>query len=266
MQAEDIVTPQLVQRFLACLAPYAPAQVAGGVPLGLHWCLAPEAVPMAALGVDGHAARGEFLPDLPLPRRMWAGGEIEFLASIHVGDTVVRRSRVGSVSLKQGRSGSLCFVQVEHELSTAAGVAIREQQDIVYREAMERSAEPEPPPAEPTSANDLSWVLDPSPVLLFRYSALTFNGHRIHYDQPYATGIEGYEGLVVHGPLQASFLLNAAAMIGARAPRHFSYRGLRALIAGAPARVYARRCTETDVQCEVRNALGQVTMQAAARW
>lgn len=226
---------------------------------------------MNALGVDGHAARGEFLPDLPLPRRMWAGGEIEFLAPIHVGDTVVRLSRVGSVKMKQGRSGSLCFVQVEHELSTAAGVAIRERQDIVYREAQERLAEPEPPPPpqpqpQPTSVNDLSWVLDTSPVLLFRYSALTFNGHRIHYDQPYATGAEGYEGLVVHGPLQASVLLNAAARIGERAPRHFSFRGLRALIAGAPARVYARRCTETDVQCEVRNALDQVTMQAAARW
>ena len=269
VEVEDVVTAQMVRRYLACLAPSEAADIAGDVPPGLHWCLAPDAAPMSALGADGHAVKGGFMPNVPLPRRMWAGGELEIVAPIRVGDTVVRRSRIASVNMKEGRSGPLCFVAVEHEVTTSAGLAIRERQDVVYRDAQQHPTEVAAPSADAGAArtgDDLTWDLDTSPVLLFRYSALTFNGHRIHYDQPYATGVEGYEGLVVHGPLQATLLLNAAARLGAGPPRRFSYRGVRALIAGAPAQVCARRSAAGEVQCEVRDATGQVTMKATATW
>jgi 3-methylfumaryl-CoA hydratase len=262
-EASDLVTPQLVARFRACLEPHL---FDAAVPLGLHWCLAPHAAPMHALGPDGHAARGGFLPALPqLPRRMWAGGEIEHLAPLAEGDAVTRRSCIASVAMKQGRSGPLAFVAVQHEYANAAGVAIRERQDLVFREAADRATPTAEaaPDAEPPS--DLLWALDTSPVLLFRYSALTFNGHRIHYDAPYATAVEGYAGLVVHGPLLATLMLNAAATLLGTTPRRFDYRGQRALIGATPARLLARRMAQATVACEVRDAGGRITMQASAQ-
>jgi 3-methylfumaryl-CoA hydratase len=229
---EDSVTPRLVAEYRATLAPHLAPVAEGEAPLALHWCLAPETSAADALGPDGHAAKGGFLPPVPLPRRMWAGGEVETLASLRIGDRVVRRETVADVAVKVGRTGTLCFVTVRHDYLTERGPAIRDRQDIVYREAS-RPGEPAPPP-KPAPAEEVpNWSVEANSVLLFRYSAMTFNGHRFHYDHPYATQVEGYPGLVVHGPMQASLLLNLAAARLGRVPARFRYRGVSPMIAGS---------------------------------
>jgi 3-methylfumaryl-CoA hydratase len=222
---------------------------------------------LAGVGPDGHAAKGEFLPPVPLPRRMWAGGSIETRGPLRVGETVRRRSVIADITLKHGRTGALCFVSVDHEYASERGMALIERHDIVYREATDAMAKapppPEPKPPEPKPA-DLAWQVEATPTLLFRYSAMTFNGHRIHYDQPYVTGVEGYPGLVVHGPLQASLMFNLAAVLGGRRPRHFRYRGLTPLIAGQSFAIKGRRGPGGGIACWTENALGQTCMEAQA--
>lgn len=218
-EAEDGVTQRLLDGFRATFEPHLAPMGEAQAPLGLHWCLAPPAVPMAELGPDGHPVRGGFLPPVPLPRRMWAGGELETAASLTVGDSVTRRSTISEVMMKEGRSGQLCFVAVNHAFSTERGVVIRERHDIVYRPIAKAEGAALPPVPAPARKADLAWRVVASPVLLFRYSALTFNGHRIHYDHPYVTGTEGYAGLVVHGPVQATLLLNIAAVLAGRVSR-----------------------------------------------
>jgi len=185
-------------------------------------------------GPDGHAKRGGFLPPVPLPRRMWAGGRLEFRDTLRIGDRATKRSTIADVSLKQGRAGPLVFVLVRHEIATARGVALIEEHDIVYREAPLPGETPAAPIAAPP---DAAWrrVVTPSALLLFRYSALTFNGHRIHYDRRYVTEVEGYPGLVVHGPLMATLLLDLVrrerpdARIG-----RFVFRAVRPVFDVAP--------------------------------
>ncbi len=273
LQDEDAVTPRLVNEYRATLAPHLAPVGDGEAPLAIHWCLAPPAASLAALGKDGHAAKGEFLPPVPLPRRMWAGGSVETMAPLRVGDRVLRTSTIDDVTIKEGRTGTLCFVAVRHELSTERGLAIRERHDIVYRDVTARStARPGPPRLDASVAprkTDLVWTLETSPVLLFRYSALTFNGHRIHYDQPYVTGVEGYSGLVVHGPLQASLLFNLAAALGkgagVNAPRMFNYRGVTPLMVGEPVRVCGRHGESGEIKCWTETDDG-IKMEATAMW
>lgn len=274
LEATDSVTTALVQRFRATLGSHlAPRRESEDAPLGLHWCLAPEAASPDGVGADGHVARGRFLPETPgLPRRMWAGGEIEFLAPIRIGDPVRKRSRIASVSRKEGRTGPLVFVAVEHAVETPRGLAVRERQDLVFRAAeVEATASPatnRSPEIRPDPAFQAELATDA--LLLFRYSALTFNGHRIHYDAPYATGVEGYAGLVVQGSLQATLLLHAAVRLDAagRPPTRFAYRGLQALAVGTPARVLAwLPATDGSMRAEVReNGSGRTTMAATATW
>jgi len=223
---EDVLTPGLINKFRATLSPHL-WNGAGDVPLGIHWCLTLDAVPNASLSKDGHGARGEFLPPVPLPARMWAGGDVTHLAPLKVGQTITRRSEIKDITAKQGRSGSLVFVAVEHEYSNGSDICIREQQTIVYRDITAPKAEKRSPVAPDPKA--LRSSLTPDSVLLFRYSALTFNAHRIHYDHTYATETEAYPGLVVHGPLQATLLLNLAADALNDSPRRFSFRGLAPL-------------------------------------
>lgn len=266
-EAEDLVTPRLVAEYRATLDPHLAPCTDDAVPLALHWCLAPLIAPMAELGPDGHPARGGFLPPVPLPRRMWAGGEVETHAPLEVGDVVTRCSSIEEVSAKEGRSGRLCFVAVRHDYSTARGLAITERQDIVYRdlEAPRPSASSAPPAAAPAPRPaDLAWEVEGSPVLLLRYSAMTFNGHRIHYDQPYVTGVEGYRGLVVHGPLQASLLLNLAATLGGAVPTRFRYRGLSPLIAGETFTVAGTRRLQGGLACWTQSADGRICMEGEA--
>ncbi len=205
--AEDVITPRLERSFRATFN-RAPGQPAAGDVASpcIHWCLAPAIAPTDALGDDGHPRCGGFLPPAPLPRRMWAGGELHFISPLHVGDVVTRTSRIDDVALKEGRAGPLCFVTVRHVWSTALGPAVEERQEIVYRGiGGEKAGATKPEAAAPTEAMwRQSWACDP--VLVFRYSAITYNSHRIHYDHAYATGVEGYPDLVVNGPLQATVM------------------------------------------------------------
>jgi 3-methylfumaryl-CoA hydratase len=267
--AADIVTPQLCSALHATLDDNVATPVEGpAAPLGVHWCLGQPTAAMRGLGPDGHPARGGFLPAVPLPRRMWAGGRLELLDAIRVGDLVERTSRVEDVSLKEGRTGLLCFVTVSHRMSTPRGIAIRERQDIVYRGAEQAAPAKAPIPASAPPQTERkaesSRVVLADPVLLFRYSALTFNGHRIHYDRDYAMREEGYPGLVVHGPLQATLLLTLAG--GMRGmPATFEFRGTSPLFDGAEFTVNAASAEEgLDLWVADRN--GRQTMTARATW
>jgi 3-methylfumaryl-CoA hydratase len=174
-----------------------------------HWLYFLPRARRSELGPDGHPRVGGFLPPVPLPRRMWAGGRLQWHGPLRLGAEVQRTSRIASVTHKAGRSGDLVFVVVRHEITCGGALALSEEQDIVYRAPAQPGDQAPAPQAAPTGA---SWAREirPDPVLLFRYSALTFNGHRIHYDRPYATQVEGYPGLVVHGPLIATLLADVA--------------------------------------------------------
>lgn len=235
----DRVDPGMVTRWLATLDRAAP--VDESVPQGLHWCLCLPDAPTAALGPDGHPRRDDspdsFLPPVPLPRRMWASSKVEFHAPLRPGDSVTRTSRVASITDKQGGSGRLVFVEVEHDTLTASGLAVREVQSIVYRDAAAPGTPPAPPPLGERQFDPAPWdthrALTPAEPLLLRFSALTFNSHRIHYDLPYATAEEGYRGLVVHGPLTATLLLDLAQReLGDNALKSFAFRGLSPAICG----------------------------------
>jgi 3-methylfumaryl-CoA hydratase len=263
--ARDLTTERLIAALLATFESQMNFPSSGAqAPLTLHWCLAPTIAAMSDLGPDGHPARGGFLPPIPLPRRMWAGGELEILDRIVAGDAIERSSRIAAIDLKQGRSGALCFVGVDHVIATPRGIAVRERQNLVYRPA---EAQPvATPPRAPAPAAERSLKLHADPVLLFRYSALTFNGHRIHYDRPYAMGEEQYPGLVVHGPLQAALLVEfAAEQAKGKPPRRFSFRGLRPLFDGADFFLKALPGKE-DLALWVENDRGDVTMEAKASW
>ncbi|HYU16501.1 MAG TPA: MaoC family dehydratase N-terminal domain-containing protein, partial [Candidatus Acidoferrum sp.] len=180
------------------------------VPPLFHLALFPPLTRQSELGPDGHAPRGGFLPPVGLPRRMWAGGRFRFHCPLRVGERATKVSVIDRIEEKRGRSGALVFVTVRHAISGAAGLAIEEEQDLVYRDAPRPGESPAAKAAAPAPAPAGEWrrQIAPDDVLLFRYSALTFNGHRIHYDRRYATEVEGYPGLVVHGPLLATLLVD----------------------------------------------------------
>jgi 3-methylfumaryl-CoA hydratase len=174
-----------------------------------HWLYFLEAAPASQIGPDGHPRRGDFLPPVTLPRRMWAGSRLKFPGVINVGDKIHRRSEILAVEPKSGGTGQMVFVTVLHRVSANGVLATVEEHDIVFRQAAQPGDKAPPPKQAPT---DSQWRKDvvPDPVLLFRFSALTFNGHRIHYDLPYVTGEEGYPGLIVHGPLMGLMMLELA--------------------------------------------------------
>ncbi|MGH6780304.1 MAG: FAS1-like dehydratase domain-containing protein [Bradyrhizobium sp.] len=264
-EATDMVTGQLVKGLRATLFQEIGEPKAGdAAPFTVHWCLAPPVFPMSELGPDGHPTRGGFLPPVPLPRRMWAGGELEFFDALRVGEEAKRTSRISDVTLKTGSTGQLCFVSVEHAVTSPRGLAIRERQDVVYRD-MGRAQSPPAKPAAPPSAKHRE-IHMADPVLLFRYSALTFNGHRIHYDRDYVTKVEGYPGLIVHGPLQAALIVELAASLrGGKPPRKFSYRGVQPLFDGAAFSVNANDNGAT-MELWTANEAGQPTMKGTATW
>ncbi|MGG5810140.1 FAS1-like dehydratase domain-containing protein [Falsiroseomonas sp. CW058] len=208
-EVEDEMTAPAARR-LAAMLDRAPPPLNRGAEVPPHWVaiLFDDAQPQSRLGPDGHPAKGDFLPPVPLPRRMLAGRRMRHAAPLRIGDRLVRRSEIMSITPKEGRSGRLVFVTVRHVVAGPAGVVATEEQDIAYREAPSGAAKAEVPAAAP----DAAWrePFSPDPVLLFRYSALTFNGHRIHYDADYARGVEGYPGLVVNGGLTILLLLEAA--------------------------------------------------------
>jgi len=265
-QAEDVLTAWKAGAFAATLDRDDPFPQAGDpLPPLWHWMLCVPYVRQSALGPDGHAARGGFLPPVPLPRRMWAGGRIEFLQPLRVCEAVTRRSEVVSVNHKSGRTGDLVFVVVKHEYSGANGAAVREEHDIVYRPLPDPNA---PAPAPTPAPDGAVWEREivPDDVLLFRYSALTFNGHRIHYDRRYVTEVEGYPGLIVHGPMIATMLVDLVrrSLPGARIA-HFEFRAVRPVFDIAPFHLCGKPGEAPDqVTLWARDADGHLTMQATA--
>lgn len=231
------------------------------VPPLWHWLYFLPRDRQSNLAADGHAHRGGFLPPVPLPRRMWAGDRIDFHRPLRVGETVTRTSRILDVKQKDGRSGPLVFVIVRHEI----GDALTEEHDIVYREAPKAGeVAPAPPPAPARS----QWerTIQPDDVLLFRYSALTFNGHRIHYDRRYATEVEGYPGLIVHGPLIATLLVD---LLRRNAPdariANFTFRAVSPLFDTAAFTVCGQPDdNEKTIRLWARNAGGGLAMDATA--
>jgi len=217
-----------------------------------------EALPEPALGRDGHPALGPFLPDLGLPRRMWAGGRLNFHAPLFAGTEAIKTSTIESVTRKTGRSGPLGFVTIRHDIAQGGQTCVTEWQDIVYREDPAPGAAAPEPPATPEGAQETE-TRAAGPTTLFRYSALTFNGHRIHYDPDYARGVEGYAGLVTHGPLLAQWLMLMAARRGVLA--RFDFRATAPLICPDPAMLSRR-----DDLLWATGPDGRLRMTARAGW
>ena len=228
-----------------------------------HWLYFLPRARQSEIGPDGHPKRGGFLPPVPLPRRMWAGGRFTFHQPLRVGEPIRRTSEIADVSIKSGRSGNLVFVLVRHEVHGADGLAITEEHDIVYRDP---PAPGESPPAARPAPSDAVWRRDiaPDDVLLFRYSALTFNGHRIHYDRRYVTGEEGYPGLIVHGPLIATLLVDLLRRNDPRPLANFRFRAVSPLFDIAPFAVCGRPGADGTVALWAQGADGRLAMEAEA--
>jgi len=261
----DTLTLHAVAAMAATLDLDAAAPVAGdALPPLWSWMFFQPLALAREIGEDGHPRRGGFMPPVPLPRRMWAGGRLQFHRPLRVGDTVERRSTILDVATKSGRSGSLVFVTVQHEYLDAQGVAVREEQDIVYRDAPQPGAPSPAPQPAPDNAQFERGIV-PDPVLLFRYSALTFNGHRIHYDRPYTMDVEGYPGLVVHGPMIATMLMGLArSERPGQAVRSFSFKAVRPLFDIHPFSVCGRDEGGGQLALWARDHTGALAMQASA--
>jgi 3-methylfumaryl-CoA hydratase len=242
-----------------------PLREGDGLPPLWHWLYFLPTVPHSSLGREGHVRLGGFLPPVPLPRRMFAGGRTEFLAPLRIGQRARRVGRVVSVDEKQGRSGPLVFVTVRYEVITDKGPALWEEQDLVYREEAARPEVPEPGTEPIPSA---TWVrtVTPNEVMLFRFSALTFNAHRIHYDHPYVTEIEKYPDLIVHGPLTALLLADLAHRHHPGTMRHFSFRGRAPLFADGPITLLGGMEAEDQAGLSAWSHDRRLAMSAAARF
>lgn len=261
---KERLEPELVRRFNATFDADSNCIEDGSVaPRLIHFCLGHAAAPTASLGDDGHPQRGGFLPAIPLPRRMAAGGRLEFSGELRVGDLVRRTSKVADLSVKEGRSGTLCFVAVDHVIDVDGQVMVTERQDIVYREADTSSGQVVE--VRPCPQGQYDKLIRPTPTLLFRYSAITFNSHRIHYDDRYAREIEGYPGRVVHGPMQATLLLRLATEIKGSAPRQFAFRNQSPLFDNTDFHLHAENDGHKLRLWSARDG-GPIAMTAEASW
>jgi 3-methylfumaryl-CoA hydratase len=241
----------------------APAAPGRALPPLWHWLFFLTAARQSELGPDGHPHRGGFLPPVALPRRMWAGGQLGFPGDLRVGDRVQRMSTVEDVTLREGRTGKLVFVRVRHDITGPRGPAVTEAHDIVYRDApapSDRAPSPTPAPCPALWQR----AIVPDDVLLFRYSALTFNGHRIHYDRRYATEVEFYPGLVVHGPLVATLLLDLVGRYSTARVESFSFRAIRPLFDTAPFQLCGAPAAAGKIALWSEDSAGAVTMLAEA--
>jgi len=245
--------------------PIAPA-VGDALPPLWHWLYFWSTISASDLGADGHAQRGSFLPPVTLPRRMWAGGRLKFFAPLPVGTEAQRVSQIKAVEAKQGKLGPLVFVTVAHEISVRGTLVIQEEHDLVYRESWQTGDSMRKTELAPTDAHWSRQIL-PDPVQLFRYSALTFNGYRIHYDRTYATEVEAYPGLIVHGPLIASLLTD---LVSRELPKQtiseFAFRAITPLFDTEPFSVNGRLAPDgRHVTLWASNMRGELSMQADAR-
>jgi 3-methylfumaryl-CoA hydratase len=267
-QQDDALNLATLQAMAATLN-HNPAAINEGyvLPPLWHWIFFHSPARQSSLGTDGHPQHGGFLPPVPLPRRMWAGSRFSFHQALRCGLTATRRSRILTLDAKKGRSGDLVFVSVEHEIYSDAGLMLREEQDIVYRSAASGEAGQETLAAGILAPQDALFhrSVTPDPVLLFRYSALTFNGHRIHYDRDYVTQQEGYPGLVVHGPLLATLLMNLLLeSVPGLQVSAFSFKAQRPVFDTAPFQICARASGESTYTLWVQDADGFLCMQANA--
>ncbi len=235
------------------------------VPPLWHWLYFLPIAPLSDVGPDGHPKRGGFLPPVPLPRRMWAGGRLTFHAPLKVGEHARRTSTIANIEDKTGRSGRLVFVTVQHAIEADGELKLEEEHDIVYRDAPQEGARP---PQAALAPEGETWrrTIDADAVMLFRYSALTFNGHRIHYDYPYVTEVEGYPGLIVHGPLIATLLVDLVRREQPDAVvQSFAFKALRPTFAGQPFTVCGKLSADgKTIDLWAKDHEGYLTMRATA--
>jgi 3-methylfumaryl-CoA hydratase len=266
-EVEDVATLRMAAHMAVTLGRDDPPPRSGDLlPLGWHWVLCPWPLRVGETGPDGLPTRGGFMPDIALPRRMWAGGRMTVHGPLHLGETVRRVSEIVNFAEKEGRSGPIAFVTTRHRYFGPAGLAVEEEQDTAFR-AEKRPGEQPPPPAPPPAEPTWRRTVEPDPVMLFRYSALTFNCHRIHYDAPYATGVEGYPGLLVHGPLIATLLFDLIRRNAEKPVASLSYRAMRPLYVNVPFEVEGAP-TEDGQGCVVwaLDPEGAVAMQVQAAY
>ncbi len=263
-ETDELISLAPVQAAAATLDDTSTEFMTGSaLPALWHWFFFLPRVPQSRLGPDGHPQRGGFMPPIELPRRMFAGARMRFLKPLIIGKPARRQSVIREVSEKAGRTGKLAFVSVWHEIQQDAGICIEEEQDIVYREAGAPVTAPELREFAPAPAGSWSRMITPDPTLLFRFSALTFNAHRIHYDRDYATAREGYPGLVVHGPLTAVLLMELVRSHSPRPVSTFAFRGLEPLFDLAPFRLVGTPEGQR-VHLEAQGPDGKTTMTAEA--
>ena len=262
----DYVTPIVEQRYRATLnMDIGNPKDGDPVTSGLHWMLGWNLVKNDELGVDSHPALGEFLPPVPLPRRMWAGSEIRVLKPIRVGDKVIKQSTVADIQVKEGRTGLLCFVTAEYNFLVNDEVTINEKHNIVYRDISKSGGGSGYSKDIPEKA-DLSEKIFMHPTILFRYSAIGFVGHRIHYDHPYTVNEENYPGLIVHGPLQATYLLRAAEKLMGKPVKSFTHKVMAPVFADSEYMVGVDKMDDGSVSCWGATKEFGVTMRAEAKF
>ena len=262
----DYVTPIVEQRYRATLnMDIGNPKDGDPVTSGLHWMLGWNLVKNDELGVDSHPALGEFLPPVPLPRRMWAGSEIKVLKPIRVGDKVIKQSTVADIQVKEGRTGLLCFVTAEYNFLVNDEVTINEKHNIVYRD-ISKSGGGSGYSKEIPERADLSEKIFMHPTILFRYSAIGFVGHRIHYDHPYTVNEENYPGLIVHGPLQATYLLRAAEKLMGKPVKSFTHKVMAPVFADSEYMVGVDKMDDGSVSCWGATKEFGVTMRAEAKF
>jgi 3-methylfumaryl-CoA hydratase len=264
--ARDVISAATARAVAAWLDRHPDEMTAGvELPALWHWFHFLPVVRRSERGTDGHPRRGGFLPRVALPRRMWAGGRLRFHRPLCIGEQAERRSEVMSVEEKQGRSGPLVFVKVRHVITATSGIALEEEQDLVYRDAP-RPDEPRRSTTAPRQTADWTESFNPDSMTLFMFSALTLNGHRIHYDQPYATQVEGYPALVVHGPLIALLLLDSAVRRTGRTPATYSYRALGPLYNEETFTIAGRAPGEDVAEMWALDGNGMLAMRAQVEW
>jgi 3-methylfumaryl-CoA hydratase len=266
LNKQAVVEDDITAFPLAALAATLDREERGNtVPPLWHWLYFLPVAPLSEVGPDGHPKRGGFLPPVPLPRRMWAGGRLTFHAPLQIGEHARRTSTIANIEDKTGRSGRLVFVTVQHTIVVGDELKLEEEHDIVYRDAPQEGARPQQPAPAPAGE---TWrrTVDADAVMLFRYSALTFNGHRIHYDHPYVTQVEGYPGLVVHGPLIATLLVDLVRRELPQATlQSFAFRALHPTFGDHPFTICGKPAADgKTIDLWAKDHEGYLTMRATA--